>query len=73
MIAPGREAMANAIAAAMREDEVVGEDANPASWTLISNRRSTRDTLASVDAEARAPDALPDLHEYLGFHAASGE
>jgi hypothetical protein len=29
--------------------------------------------LASVDAEARAPDALPDLHEYLGFHAASGE
>lgn len=73
VIAPGREAMANAIAAAMREDEVVGEDANPASWTLISNRRSTRDTLASVDAEARAPDALPDLHEYLGFHAASGE
>lgn len=73
VIAPGREAMANAIAAAMRDDEVASDAASAASWTFISNRRGTRETLVSVDAKAGAPEALPALHEYLGFQAANGD
>ncbi|MFP3275668.1 MAG: YkgJ family cysteine cluster protein [Paraburkholderia sp.] len=69
VVSPGRETMTRAIALAI--DKVEGLDGNVSivSWTLISNRCSTRDTLASVDAQAAAPEALPDGQTYLGFDA----
>ncbi|WP_321863299.1 YkgJ family cysteine cluster protein [Burkholderia cenocepacia] len=66
------EAMIRAITTAIDKAEAIESKASIESWTLISNRHRSREALALVDAHAAAPEALPDRHEYLGFHM-SGE
>ena len=68
-----REAMMRAIGAAIDRAEAIEGNACAQSWTVVSNRRRSREALASVDARAVAPEALPAQQKYLGFHASSDD
>ncbi|CAG9228677.1 conserved hypothetical protein [Paraburkholderia sabiae] len=72
-VLPEREAMMRAIGAAIDRAEAIEDNACAQSWTVVSNRRRSREALASVDARAVAPEALPDQQKYLGFHASSDD
>ncbi|WP_174447299.1 hypothetical protein [Paraburkholderia kururiensis] len=68
-----REAMMRAIETAIDKAEVIESHASAKSWTVVSNRRRSREALASVGARAVAPEALPNRQKYLGFHASSDD
>ncbi|WP_258025766.1 hypothetical protein [Burkholderia sp. COPS] len=68
-----REAMMRAIGTAIDRTEATEGKACAESWIIVSNRRRSREALASVDARAVAPEALPDQQKYLGFHASSDD
>lgn len=70
---PGSEALSAALDALTHAD-VAALAAQASSWTFVSNRRNTLDTLCSIDALQQSAGALTDarLH-YLGFHAADAD